>query len=483
MLCGDGASITGSNIPTLTARSRSSGRAHRRSTPRSRWESVRRRGGCASSTSSSVPVSPRPSAGRRRSPCSVVSSTRRVRPTPSAWWSRTTTTSRSSPSVSTGWSTVTDERSLVDRTLIDYVGLGAALRDAGVAIGAGQQIAFARALRRVNAEDHDDVYWAGRCCLITRSDDIAIYDRVFADWFASGGGTGMRGFGRPMPGQGAATARPVMRMHTTTVRVERRRDDAGRLASGLEVLRQKDFAACSDDELAVIARLLRQLTLTAPRRRSRRTERAPTGGRPDLRRALRDCVGDATRPGPLRRRRRRERARPIVLVLDVSGSMSAYSRLLLQFAWSALRATTSVEVFCFGTRLTRVTRELGRRQPDAALDDAAKSVLDWDGGTRIGESLQQLLREHSRRASCRGAVVVVCSDGLERGDPQVLATQLARLRRLSHRIVWVNPLSGDPRFEPVTQGMTAALPYVDALVAGHSLNTLEDLARIMSELA
>src|SRR4051794_37384692 len=296
MLCGDGASITGSNIPTLTARSRSSGRAHRRSTPRSRWESVRRRGGCASSTSSSVRASPRRSGGRRRSPCSVVSSTRRVPPTPSASWSRTTTTSRSSPSVSTGWSTVTDERSLVDRTLIDYVGLGAALRDAGVAIGAGQQIAFARALRRGNPEDHDDVYWAGRCCLITRSDDIATYDRVFADWFASGGGTGMRGFGRPMPGQGAATGRPAVRMHTTTVRVERRRDDAGRLASGLEVLRQKDFAACSDDELAVIARLLRQLTLTAPRRRSRRTERAPTGGRPDLRRGARRRGGGAARP-------------------------------------------------------------------------------------------------------------------------------------------------------------------------------------------
>ena len=376
--------------------------------------------------------------------------------------------------------------------LTSYVGFGAALRAAGVVVGAGQQVAFVRALTHVDPHDRDDVYWTGRCCLISRSGDIATYDRVFDEWFGSRAGTALRvtgrpPTGRPLPGQGAATAQPVMTMQLRRVTTERRADEVGRRASELEILRHKDFAACGVDELAVITRLLRQLTLTAPRRRSRRTERAPSGGRPDLRRALRDslgdCVGGATRPGRLRWRRRRTRMRPIVLVLDVSGSMSAYSRLLLQFAWSALRATTSVEVFCFGTRLTRVTRSLAHRHPDAALDDAASAVLDWDGGTRIGESLQQLLREHGRRAGCRGAVVVLCSDGLERGDPELLATQLARLRRLSHRVVWVNPLSADPRFEPLTRGMTAALPYVDELVAGHSLTSLEHLGRLMSELA
>jgi len=383
-----------------------------------------------------------------------------------------------SPSVSPGCSTVIEPPSSL---LACYVGLGAALRDAGVTVGTGQQVSFARALTRVDPADRDDVYWAGRCCLLTRAADIATYDAVFTAWFGGGPGGALSLSGPPPTGRGAATA-AAARTDLVPVAVADRHGEVGLVAAAHERLRHKDFAACTDDERAEIARLLAQLSLVTPQRRSRRSHTAPDGRRPDLRRALRDMAAEEARRGELRWRRPRRQRRPLMLVLDVSGSMSAYSRLLLQFAWSTRHATDRVEVFCFGTRLTRVTGELAHRDPDAALAHAAATVVDWDGGTRIGESLRELLRVHSRRAGCRGAVVVVCSDGLERGDPDLLGAQLARLRRLSHRIVWVNPLSADRRFEPVTRGMTAALPHLDALVAGHSVASLEALSRVVSEL-
>jgi len=154
----------------------------------------------------------------------------------------------------------------------------------------------------------------------------------------------------------------------------------------------------------------------------------------------------------------------------------------LQLAWSARRSGGPVEVFCFGTRLTRVTGALARRDPDDALTRAAGEVVDWDGGTRIGESIRSYLRDFARRAGCRGGVVVLCSDGLERGDPALLAAQLSRLHRLAHRVIWVNPLAGGTGFQPTARGMAAALPHVDVLVAGHSLASLEHLSRVVSEV-
>ncbi|MFM7718553.1 MAG: vWA domain-containing protein, partial [Actinomycetota bacterium] len=169
--------------------------------------------------------------------------------------------------------------------------------------------------------------------------------------------------------------------------------------------------------------------------------------------------------------------RPLVFLLDVSGSMAPYARALLQFGFAAMAVGRRVEVFCFGTRLSRVTRSLRTRDPDRALREIGEQVTDWEGGTRIGESLQSLLEEWSQRTALRGAVVVICSDGLERGDPDVLRAQMARLRRLAHRVVWVNPLRGDPRYEPLARGMAAALPSIDAFLAGHNLESLEELSR------
>jgi uncharacterized protein with von Willebrand factor type A (vWA) domain len=168
-----------------------------------------------------------------------------------------------------------------------------------------------------------------------------------------------------------------------------------------------------------------------------------------------------------------------VLILDVSGSMAPYSRALMQFAYAAMAAGRRVEVFVFGTRLTRVTRTLRTKDPDRALHEIGRLVQDWEGGTRIGESLKTLLDGWSQRTALRGAVVVLCSDGLERGDPSLLRAQMARLRRLSHRVVWVNPLKGSPRYEPLARGMAAALPSVDAFLSGHNLESLETLGRVL----
>ena len=188
-------------------------------------------------------------------------------------------------------------------------------------------------------------------------------------------------------------------------------------------------------------------------------------------------------PAEIYWRGRKARLRPLILILDVSGSMSDYSRNLLQFAYSAKRAAARVEVFCFGTRLTRVTGELDRRRPDDALDRAARTVFDWEGGTRIGACLDAFVRDYGRRGMSRGGIVVICSDGLDRGDPAVLAAAMERLSRLSHRIVWLNPHKGsDPGFRPSSLGMMVAQPHIDLLLSGHDLRSLEELAALLPAL-
>jgi uncharacterized protein with von Willebrand factor type A (vWA) domain len=226
--------------------------------------------------------------------------------------------------------------------------------------------------------------------------------------------------------------------------------------------------------------LIRRLRIELPMRRARRLQRAPGGSRIDLRRTLRRSLRTSGEPLQRAWRERRTRHRPLVLVLDVSGSMSSYSRALLQFGFAAMAAGRKVEVFCFGTRLTRITRALRTRDPDTALREVSATVLDWDGGTRIGESLKLLLDRYGQHASLRGAVVVLCSDGLDRGDPELLEQQMARLGRLAHSVVWVNPLKGSPRYEPLARGMAAALPHVDVFLPGHNLASLEALGRVLS---
>jgi uncharacterized protein with von Willebrand factor type A (vWA) domain len=196
-----------------------------------------------------------------------------------------------------------------------------------------------------------------------------------------------------------------------------------------------------------------------------------------MRRIARQMMRTQNEPPTLLRTTRKKRPRPLVLILDVSGSMSEYSRNLLQFAYSTKRAAGRVEVFCFGTRLTRITPDLDRRRPDDAMQRAAERVTDWEGGTSIGECLDEFIRRWGRRGMSRGALVVICSDGLDRGDPALLASAMERLSRLCHRIVWMNPHKGDdPDFQPNTLGMMVAAPFVDTIVSGHNLRSLGDFA-------
>jgi uncharacterized protein len=363
------------------------------------------------------------------------------------------------------------------------VGFGTALREAGVAVSTGQVTAFCRAVTRLDPADAEDLYWAGRTCLISRHDDVPAYDAAFRSYFAHARDGLQLITSGALPRQ---SMRAEPRPQLVRVSAVRGHNDVtvGRRASDAELLRHKHFRDCTPDELAALHALMGRLRLTPPMRRRRRSRPARRGDELDVRRLVRRTLRSSVAPPRLPWRQPRLRPRRMILILDISGSMADYSRVLLQFAHSATAGTgPRTEVFCFGTRLTRITRELRHRDPDQALAQAAHAVLDWDGGTRIGESLQTFARVWGRRGLARGAVVVICSDGLECGEPATLEQSMAKLSRLAHRIVWVNPLLGDPRYQPIARGMHTALPYVDEFVSGHDLSSLEALADLLPRLA
>lgn len=362
---------------------------------------------------------------------------------------------------------------------VDVLALVHLLRQAGVTVPTGQVIAFTEAAAALAPVDVVDLYWAGRTTLITHPHDLPVYDGVFRVLFLGHDTEPDIEEPRPKPEVG-----PVTRGEEPPASGEGERDPSGTgaIASEVELLRHRRFDRTTDDELRAMRALMARIPLTIPHRRTRRTEPVRRGRVPDLRRSLRQAVRTDGELIHRAWRRRRTRPRPLVLVLDVSGSMAGYARALLQFAFAARRQAGRVEVFCFGTRLTRVTDDLEGRDVDRALSSAADRVVDWDGGTQIGASLAELNRTHGRRGMLRGAVVVICSDGLERGDPGLLRTEMARISRFAHRVVWVNPLKGDPRYQPVQRGMQAALPHVDHLVAGHDLASLEELAAVLDQL-
>jgi uncharacterized protein with von Willebrand factor type A (vWA) domain len=358
------------------------------------------------------------------------------------------------------------------------------LRDAGLTVGSGDVLTYSAAMARLDPTDLLDLYWAGRTTIVTRREDIPIYDRVFKKFFLD------EGDGLPEPLRltvhGAADVQSVLLVPATGPNSDDRDEyptQLGLVASGAEVLRNKAFALCTPDELARLRRITARMRLTPPRRRTRRTIRARRGPTPDPRRTVRETMRTHGEPSRLFWRRRRLRVRPLILIVDISGSMADYSRGLLQFAHSARLATARMETFCFGTRLTRITKMLRRRRVDDAMEQAARAVVDWEGGTRIGDSLDAFVRDWGRRGVCRGGIVVICSDGLDRGDPQVLASAMARLSRLCHRVVWLNPHRGDGRdFRPSTLGMMVAAPYIDLLLPGSNLHDLEMFAAMLPTL-
>ena len=344
------------------------------------------------------------------------------------------------------------------------------LREAGVTADASRVVAAAGALDHVDVLDRHQVYWTTRLTLCSEPDDLPRFDAAFAEWFGD----------RPSPAAVESTVQIPGRAGSSgdgaAARVERV------AATALETLRTRDVAALTEAERAEVRRLI---ALLAPSVGTRRSMRRRPGGRAgvDPVRTMRTMLRAGGEPIVLARWRRREKPRRLVLLVDVSGSMAPYADWLLLFAHAAVRVRPfATEVFTVGTRLTRVTRALRLRDPDAALQAAAQTVPDWSGGTRLGESLQAFLDRWGQRGAARGAVVVIFSDGWERGGAELLGQQAARLRRLAHAVVWVNPHKGKEGFTPETAGMLAALPYVDALLAGHTVATLADLAGVMSTI-
>jgi uncharacterized protein with von Willebrand factor type A (vWA) domain len=356
------------------------------------------------------------------------------------------------------------------------------LRGAGLDVPLGCVTTFANALGAVGLERRSSVYWAGRATLVRRPEDIGVYDRVFsAFWLDRAAGLVFRGASSDevVLGLDVEDPPPDSQDRDET-------DDDGSVQavrySPTEVLRHKDFAAFTHAEFVEARRLMADLRLAGELRRSRRLR--PTrrdSGRPDLRRTVRRALRSGGEPMRRAWLAQAERPRRVVLLCDVSGSMEPYARALLRFLHAAItaRGAGRVEAFALGTRLTRITRELSWRDPDAALADAARAVVDWSGGTRLGEGLRAFNDRWGVKGMARGAVVVILSDGWDRGEPEQLAGEMARLRRVAHRIVWVNPLKAHPGYAPLARGMAAALPYVDDFVEGHSLASLERLAAVV----
>ncbi len=358
------------------------------------------------------------------------------------------------------------------------VAFAVVLRRAGLAVPVGSVITFAQALGVVGVERRGSVYWSGRGVLVRRPEDIALFDRVFlAFWLGRVGGQERV----PMEEQvsiafdddeaGAGDDAPdAERPDGETVAVR---------FSAVETLRQKDFAEYTAAEFDEARRLMAALRFAGSTRRSRRLITAKPRAHtkyPDLRRTVRQALRTDGVPIQRHHRQLSERPRRLVFLCDVSGSMESYSRALLRFCQAAVVGRGRVEAFALGTRLTRLTKELTSRDPDLAMAKAAARVMDWSGGTRLGDGLRLFNDRWGVRGMARGAVIVILSDGWDRGDPEVLGTQMQRLHRVAHRIVWVNPLKASPGYAPLARGMAAAMPHIDVFLEGHSLGSLERLA-------
>lgn len=361
------------------------------------------------------------------------------------------------------------------------VAMARTLRGLGVPTPPDASVAYATALAEVGMGRRSSVYWAGRATLVRRPEDVPAYDRAFAAVFED------------LQLDEAEVAAPETESVTILLDAEEEAaagPGADELVEGpvltlrwseREVLRAKDFARCSVAELDEAHRLMADLRLVGARRPSRRLRPSRRRRGPlDLGATTRGALRTGGEPLRTSHRQAGDRPRRVVLLCDVSGSMEAYARALVRFAHVAVVGQAQVEVFTLGTRCTRITRELRSRDPDAALDAVAGVVDDWSGGTRLGEGLRTFNDTWGVRGLARGAVVVILSDGWDRGDPAVLGEQVRRLQRVAHRLVWVNPLKASPGFAPIARGMAAAMPYVDELVEGHSLASLEALATVIA---
>lgn len=368
----------------------------------------------------------------------------------------------------------------VDRVVAGFVRF---LRRGGLDLSISRSIRFRQALGVVGLGSGIDVYWAGRATLIAQPGEIAMYDAMFGAFFhhnTSGLGLSFVDTVEALPV--SADSDDNGQNGADEAADDQRRDQSTALAfSADEVLSNKDFAEFTNAEIAESQQAMARMRLHPQRQRSRRRISDPGGDRLDLRRTIRRALRTHGEPIDVATSSRRHRARRLVLLLDVSGSMESYARVLIRFAHAAVAGRGRVEVFALGTRLTRMTRELGSFDVDEAVRAAAAAVVDWSGGTRLGEAVGRFNREWGVRGTARGAIVVILSDGWDRGDPDEMATEMQRLQRTAHQVIWVNPLKAGPGYEPTARGMAAALPYVDSFVEGHSLRSLHALADIIGD--
>ncbi len=347
------------------------------------------------------------------------------------------------------------------------------LHDAGLPMTPARSADLARALELVRPVALRRLYWTARAVVVTDPAEVPTFDAVFAAVFR--GYETARG-DEPPDDRRAAPAPGHRGMSPSTGRGERGEIEVPvAMASDEERLSEKRFDALEPHELAQLYALMTRLQLETPSRRSRRHERARHGARVDLRRTLRGSLRTGGEPIRLARRRRRVVRRRLVLLCDISGSMEPYARAYLQFLTCAAGSSPNAEAFVFATRLTRLTRALAARNPERAIQRAAETAPDWSSGTRIGDALKAFNDRHGRRGMARGAVVVILSDGWERGDPALVGREMARLARLAHRIVWVNPRVSASAFSVQAGGMVAAAPHCDALVSGHSFRALGEV--------
>ena len=357
------------------------------------------------------------------------------------------------------------------------LGFTVALRAAGVAVTHDRAQAYLEAAALAGVGDAAATYHAGRATLCGSPADLERYDQVYESYFDPRAGLPRR---RPSPPAALETSySPLPESEGAGEGTAADEEIVRAMASAAEVLRQRDIATLSANEKARLAAMFASLDVRPPERRSGRRQPWHRGAL-DANRTLRASLRRMGEPAVLEWRRPGRRSRPVVLLVDVSGSMSAYADALLRLAHRIGRGTARTETFALGTRLTRLTRALNARDAERALVAAGQTVPDWSGGTRLGETLKVFLDRWGRRGVARGAVVVIFSDGWERGDAALLGEQVAHLHRIAHRVVWVNPHRGKPSYEPVQTGIKAVLPHVDDFVAGHSLAAFAELLQVIA---
>ena len=368
---------------------------------------------------------------------------------------------------------------MADAVVRHVVTFGRVLREVGLEVGPGR---VADALRGVGAVDltrQEDVYFALRQTLVSRHDELELFDRAFNAWFlrapvlppvrTAPSPTAQQKVGESLSERSGGEDEP-----------DEQGDPVELGASGHQLLRDKDFAEMTPDEYRRVKRLISLIANQRPLRASRRRRSDPRGDRLDMRRLIRQSLRTGGDPVDRPYRARKEVPRKLVVLCDVSGSMDAYARALILFLHAAVGSGPGVEAFAFGTRLSRLTPELGTRDPESALEKCTEAVTDWGSGTRIGASLKEFNDLYGKRARSRGAVVVIVSDGWELQDPELVGREMARLARAAYAVVWVNPLKGNPDYQPLAGGMRAALPFVDRFVSGHNLRSLEELAAVLA---